>query len=60
MRQPTKQCPHEIPLSKKHIVTYDFGVGGIIRIYVCNLCLEQEPYSKCILKVDEIQKRNSK
>ena len=51
LSQPSKQCPCEKPLSEKHIVTYDFGIGGIIRIYVCGVCLEQEPYSKCILKV---------
>ena len=53
MSLPTRQCPCEKSLSEKHIVTYDFGIGGIIRIYVCGLCLEKEPYSKCILKVGD-------
>jgi len=53
LNQPKKQCPCKKPLSVKHIVTYDFGIGGIIRIYVCEVCLEREPYSKCILKVGD-------
>jgi len=52
LNQPTKQCPCEKPLSKKHIVEYNFGISGIVCIYVCTACLVQEPYSKCILKVD--------
>lgn len=53
MNEPTRQCLCPKPLSEKNLVTYNFKIVGQIQIYVCDTCLEQEPFSKYILKVGD-------
>ena len=49
------QCPCDLPINKKQLVKYDFGLVGNRTFFVCLKCRldKNSPYSKFIIKVQE-------